>query len=198
MSDSTAPEWARLALSWSQVQRLCTDLPRSCTLDDAMQIIESMRQEAMGPGLLTVHQNLSVSRGSSEAGNPDVMVLQRLWTSQADSYPVGGRKYKKRTPWSDQLLCRAEVYVGEGVEALRQVFDDHALIESLGLQAVVNVPLLDSQLRCFATFNVLGTAPRWSAQERMLISLLARLATPLVERAVVNETGWTKPPGVHA
>jgi hypothetical protein len=173
-------------LSLSHIQRLCVDLPRAGGFDAAMQLIESVRHDALGPGLLTVHVNLSNPAFSSEAGDSGPMVLQRLWTSHAQSYPVGGRKHKALTPWSEQLLLRAEVFVGEGVEVLRQVFDDHALIESLGLQAVVNVPLLDAQGRCFATFNVLGTSAKWTQTQHMWILLLSALATPVVKQATLN------------
>lgn len=175
-------------LSHSHIQRLCVDLPRAESFDAAMQLIESVRHDVLGPGLLTVHVNLSNPAFSPEPGDSGLIVLQRLWTSHAQSYPVGGRKHKALTPWSEQLLLRAEVFVGEGVEVLRQVFDDHALIESLGLQAVVNVPLLDTQGRCFATFNVLGTSAQWTQTQRMWILLLATLATPVVKQAAMSTT----------
>lgn len=175
-------------LSHSHIQCLCVDLPRAESFDAAMQLIESVRHDVLGPGLLTVHVNLSNPAFSPEPGDSGLIVLQRLWTSHAQSYPVGGRKHKALTPWSEQLLLRAEVFVGEGVEVLRQVFDDHALIESLGLQAVVNVPLLDTQGRCFATFNVLGTSAQWTQTQRMWILLLATLATPVVKQAAMSTT----------
>ena len=95
---------------------------------------------------------------------------------------MAGRKRKTMMPWTRQLLRRAEVFIGEGEEALAEVFDDHARIAALGLKAVVNVPLLDDEGRCCATFNALGPRPCWLPQEVMSLRLLAVLATPAVRR----------------
>jgi GAF domain-containing protein len=73
-------------------------------------------------------------------------------------------------------------FLGEGDAILVEVFDDHALIASLGLHAVVNVPLLAGG-RCVATFNVLGIRSQWQPHELMLARLLAVLATPWVLQA---------------
>lgn len=128
----------------------------------------------LGHGLLTVNLN-----ATPESANDEAVELQRLWSSDPVAYPVGGRKRKPMTPWARQLLRRGEVFVGEGDASLAAVFDDHALIASLGLQAVINVPVLAGG-RCRATFNVLGSRPRWQSHEVLLARLLAVLATPWV------------------
>ncbi|MDB5878324.1 MAG: hypothetical protein JWQ41_1738 [Variovorax sp.] len=60
----------------------------------------------------------------------------------------GGRKHKTLTLWTQQLPRRAEVFVTEGEHALAAVFDDARLIQSVGLKAVVNVPLVNSEECC--------------------------------------------------
>jgi GAF domain-containing protein len=158
-------------------ERLCDALPRAATFDAAMAHIEAVRLALLGPGLLTVNLNATTADDP-----PDEVQLQRLWSSDLKAYPVAGRKRKTLTPWTRQLLVRAEVFVGEGDAALAEVFDDHALIAALGLRAVVNVPLLEDG-RCAATFNVLGTRASWAPGEIALVKLLALLATPWVLRA---------------
>lgn len=158
-------------------ERLCNALPRAATFDAAMGHIEAARLALLGPGLLTVNLNATTSDDP-----PDEVQLQRLWSSNPQAYPVAGRKRKTLTPWTRQLLVRAEVFIGEGDATLAEVFDDHALITALGLRAVVNVPLLEDG-RCAATFNVLGTRARWMPEEIALVKLLALVATPWVLRA---------------
>ena len=153
---------------------LCEALPRASNPNAALQILEQVRQMLLGDGLLTVNLNATPDRIGDE-----VVELQRLWSSRPEAYPVAGRKSKAMTPWARQLLQHCEVFVGEGDAILTEVFDDHVLIASLGLQAVVNVPLLVGG-RCVATFNVLGARPQWRPQEVTLIRLLAVLATPWV------------------
>lgn len=155
-------------------ERLCDALPQAVALDAVLRHIETARQDLLGPGLLTVNLN-----ATAPDDPPDEVQLQRLWSSDPQAYPLAGRKRKTLTPWTRQLLLRAEVFVGEGEAALAEVFDDHALIAALGLRAVVNVPLLEDG-RCVATFNVLGTRPRWEPREIAFVRLLALLATPWV------------------
>jgi hypothetical protein len=168
---------AMLCLPMDLCRVLTHDLPRSRTMDAALQCIDDVRKRTLGDGLLTVNVDASPAHDDG-----DTIDLQRVWTSDAAAYPVGGRKRKTLTPWTRQLLRGAQMFVGEGDAALREVFDDHARITALGLHAVANVPLLDAQGRCAATFNLLGVRPTWQPQELALVQLLALLATPWVLR----------------
>jgi hypothetical protein len=174
---------------------LCHDLPRARDLDGALRIVDGVRESLLGPGLLTVNLNSSAG-ATAPAGAEDVIDLQRIWTSNPQAYPVAGRKRKTMTPWTLQLLRRAEVFVGEGDEVLAGIFDDHALIASLGLRAIVNVPLLDGAGACFATFNLLGQRPQWKPEEVLLVRLLALLATPAIGRAAAD-AGMAAPEAVR-
>ena len=163
---------------------LCHELPRALSLDAAMQVVEHVRHSLMGYGLLTVNLDVTLAHeGVSHA--IETIDLQRIWTSNPVAYPLSGRKSKAMTLWTQQLLKRAEVFVGEGEETLACAFEDHVLIASLGLRAVINVPLLDKNGVCFATFNVLGPEPKWQSQDLLLVRLLAILATPAVHRAAL-------------
>lgn len=164
-----------LGLPASAVQALCRELPRAPQLDAAMQVIERVRQLLLGDGLLTVNQVQWPEEKQAE-----VIDLQRIWSSRPAEYPVAGRKRKQLTPWTRQLLLSSEIFIGEGPEALKQVFDDNRLILSMGLQSVFNVPLVGADGQCFATFNVLGTRQHWTAVQRLQIELLAAFARPWV------------------
>ena len=152
-------------------------LGKAVTCDDALRAIHIALVSVLGHNLLTV--NLDATQPNDP---PDEVQLQRLWTSDPGAYPVGGRKRKTLTPWTRQLLQRAEVFIGEGDAALAAVFEEHQSIAARGLHSVVNVPLLQRE-RCVATFNVLGTRPEWRAREVAAIQHLALLATPWVLRA---------------
>jgi hypothetical protein len=156
---------------------LLDELPRAADFATALQTMERVRQELLGDGLLTVNH----VQQPANAESTEVIDLQRIWSSRPAEYPVAGRKRKALTPWTRQLLLSGEIFIGEGQPALRQVFDDSPLILSMGLQSVMNVPLLRADA-CFATFNVLGTRPHWTALEKQQIELLAALALPWVAR----------------
>lgn len=172
-----------LELPASACHALLTELPRAPGWSAAMGIIDAVRQQLLGPGLLTVNRVCDSLPGALDAdsGRPLSLELQRIWTSDAQAYPVAGRKRKPLTPWTRQLLVRGEPFVGEGRDALAAVFDDHALIDSLGLQSVINVPLFQGDGPCFATFNVLGRQPQWPVGALETARLLAVLSTPAVQ-----------------
>lgn len=168
-------------LSVDICERLCDALARSRgegECEGALRHIEAAREAMLGPGLLTVNKVAE----RPHAASPDFQ-LQRVWTSNPDDYPVGGRKRKAPTPWTTQLLVRGEVFVGEGEGALAAAFDDSARIMALGLRSVVNVPVL-AGTDCVATFNVLGNRPDWRREEVAAIRLLAALAAPSILRLI--------------
>ena len=193
-------EAAVLGLPFEVCAALCEAVPQARTLDAAMRAIENVRNNMLGPGLLTV--NLRCDEGPAAASaspspcapspsapprsQPEqgaTVALQRLWSSDPAAYPVAGRKRKAWTAWTRQLFQRGEVFIGEGAPALAAAFDDHARIASLGLRAVVNVPLRDAvNGEPFATFNVLSQRDHWQPQEVWLIRLLASIAMPAIVR----------------
>jgi hypothetical protein len=165
-----------LTLPPAAVHALCRELPRAADFDAAMQVIERVRQELLGDGLLTVNHVEWPTPGAPG----EIIDLQRIWSSSPNEYPVAGRKRKTLTPWTRQLLLASEIFIGEGPAALAEVFDDNRLILSMGLQSVMNVPLVGADGQCFATFNVLGTRAQWTEGERLRIEMLAAFARGLV------------------
>jgi hypothetical protein len=106
---------------------------------------------ALGPCLLTINQLDDTRRP---------LRLTRVASSDPLAYPVGGHKDKVNTPWTQQVLIRGEVFIGEGDSAIEQAFDDARLILSLGWRCVINQPLrLDARIA--GTFNLLSALPAW-------------------------------------
>jgi GAF domain-containing protein len=177
MAGAAADPALRALLPLHVCESLCDGLAACTDLDEALACIERARQELLGPGLLTV--NVDATRRDDPPGE---FQLRRAWSSNRADYPVGGRKHKVPTPWTEQLLVRGEIFIGEGEHAIAAAFDDAPRIAALGLRAVINVPLL-ADSRCRATFNVLGVRPRWRAEEVATVRLLALLAQPFILRA---------------
>jgi len=91
--------------------------------------------------------------------HPQHMELERLFSSNPETYPPGGRKQKRGTAWGQHVLIEQKVFVGEGSEAIQQSFEDHETIKRLGLQSIINIPI-SSDARCLGTLNILMTLPR--------------------------------------
>lgn len=75
------------------------------------------------------------------AFDAEAMTVQRLYSSNPQAYPLGGRKKKRDTEWGRQVLERGKAYIGRSVDDIRASFDDHETILGLGLGAVLNMPV---------------------------------------------------------
>jgi len=97
--------------------------------------------------------------------------VERIYSSNEQAYPVGGRKLKRDTGWSRKVLAEHQVLLSAGDEGIRESFDDHAIIFGLGLHSCVNVPLV-SNGKCIGTLNVLRAHAEWSEDEIALVRAL--------------------------
>ena len=104
--------------------------------------VDALVQAVMGHLLFTI---LRVH----EAG----LEVERIYSSNTAAYPVGGRKKKQGTPWSKVVLDKGEVFIARTPDEVRATFDDHALIFSLGIGSIMNVPIGYGGRR-LATMNI--------------------------------------------
>jgi len=88
-------------------------------------------------------------------------IVERVYSSNEQAYPVGGRKVKKESDWSRHVLVEHRVLVSAGDDAIRKHYNDHAIIFGLGLHSCVNVPLVCAG-KCIGTLNVLRAQAEWS------------------------------------
>ena len=83
--------------------------------------------------------------------------VERAYTSNAEAYPLSGRKPRRDTPWSRQVLVRGEPYYANDAAGIRFAFEDAEKILGLGLGAVINVPVKEGE-RVLGTLNFLREA----------------------------------------
>jgi hypothetical protein len=92
--------------------------------------IDELAQTSFGHRLFTVMRYLPVTEE-----------VERVYTTDAAAYPLGGRKLKRDTGWSRQVLGAGEAYFANDAAGIRAAFDDAEKILGLGLGAVINVPV---------------------------------------------------------
>lgn len=109
------------------------------------------------------------------------VALVRLYSSDPVAYPPGGSKQKRGMPWGEHVLLNRRIYVGEGPDAIRASFDDHTAILSLGLQSVINVPVVVGDV-CLGTVNFLMREARVQETHVSFARLAAYLAAPGFQR----------------
>jgi GAF domain-containing protein len=102
-------------------------------------------------------------------------IVERLYSSNPAAYPAGGRKTKRDTGWSRKVLVEHRVLVSAGDDAIRESFEDHALIFGLGLHSCVNIPLVSAG-QCIGTLNVLRAQADWSEDEVAVVRALGLAA----------------------
>ena len=103
------------------------------------------------------------------------MQVERLYSSNPAAYPVGGRKNKKATAWGQQVLIERQLFIGEGEAAIRAAFDDHALMHSLGVLSIINVPVVWRDA-CLGVLNFACPLPRVDARQVATARLFGLIA----------------------
>jgi hypothetical protein len=83
--------------------------------------------------------------------------VERVHTSDPAAYPLGGRKPRRDTAWSRQVLVRGEPYYANDPAGIRAAFEDADKLLGLGLGAVINVPVKEGD-RVLGTLNFLREA----------------------------------------
>ena len=100
------------------------------------------------------------------------MVVERIHSSNPEAYPVGGQKPKRESAWRHHVLEEGKVFIGHNSDDIRWVFDDSELILSLGLQAVLNVPVKCAG-RVVGTMNLLDRTAHYTVQDAETATAIA-------------------------
>jgi hypothetical protein len=66
---------------------------------------------------------------------------KRLYSSNTDSYAIGGFKSIESNAWSKQVIDQQKAFIAHKHSELATVFFDHELIAQLGLGSVINWPV---------------------------------------------------------
>jgi hypothetical protein len=104
--------------------------------------------------------------------------VERVHTSDPEAYPLAGRKPRRDTAWSRQVLVRGEPYYANDEAGIRAAFEDAEKILGLGLGAVINVPVKNGS-RVLGTLNFLREAGGYRPEHVQEAIAIAALAKPL-------------------
>ena len=105
--------------------------------------------------------------------------VERVHTSNPEAYPLAGRKPRRDTPWSRQVLVRGEPYYANDATGIRFAFEDAEKLLGLGLGAVMNVPVKSDE-RVLGTLNFLREAGAYRLQHLSEALALAKEAVDLL------------------
>lgn len=124
-----------------------------------------MPQTPQGP-FQTLHQETAAQVGGRIftilALDPAQALAWRAYTSHPVEYPVTGMKPVLKDAWHARVIERGESFVANSLEEFSALFEDHELIQSLGCEAVVNLPVADGN-DVIGVVNVLDRAGHFTA-----------------------------------
>jgi GAF domain-containing protein len=99
--------------------------------DQAFGALQALAQATVGTKLFTY---MSVDMTAELA--------RRAYTSDPANYPTSGTKPIRYDSWFDIVHKQRQYFVANTIEDIAKVFPDYELINSLGCQSVVNMPVV--------------------------------------------------------
>jgi GAF domain-containing protein len=130
--------------------------------------LELLSSETIG------HQLFTVMRFDSARSE-----VQRIYSNMPSAYPAGGRKQKKASAWTNQVLSEMKVFRGTEPANIRSAFDDHETILGLGLGSVLNIPVV-FEGHCQGTMNLLHQAGWYRPEDERIGLLLGTFLIPVL------------------
>ncbi len=107
---------------------------------------------------------------------PDHQEVERIYTTNAEVYPVTGRKPIYDDAWTEQVIHQAQTYLASSTQEMIPFFPDLDTIKSLGLGSVINMPLVDEG-KVIGTLNILDREYFYQAEH---VTKLVPFAQPII------------------
>ena len=103
--------------------------------------------------------------------------VERVYSSDTSAYPVGGRKKKQDTHWGRVVLKQGQIFVARTPDEVKRAFADYELIFSLGIGAIMNVPIGLAGRR-LGTMNISHKANWFTDEDAEKGRVIAAILTP--------------------
>ena len=112
--------------------------------------LDAMVQDTIGARLFTT-MLLDRKRG----------VARRNYSNMPDAYPASGEKSMQQNAWSDLVERRQQTFVANSIAEIAAVFPDYELIQSLGCESCINIPVVIGG-QVLGTLNCLDVAGHYT------------------------------------
>ncbi|MGR3661740.1 MAG: GAF domain-containing protein [Paracoccaceae bacterium] len=114
--------------------------------------LEKLTQDRIGAKLFTL---MEIDR--------EKRVARRSYSNMPVAYPVSGEKPMMQNAWSEIIEGRHEIFVANSIEEIAEVFDDYELIQSLGCESCLNLPIV-IRGELWGTLNCLDVAGHYTKE----------------------------------
>jgi hypothetical protein len=139
---------------------------------DTYKAVERLAAETCGWRLLTILKYIEADQ-----------VVERVSSSDEKAYPLGGRKPLDKIASSHGAMEHGGIFLAGTKADVKEAFFDHELIFSLGITAIMNVPIRHAGRR-LGTLNFCGEEGNYHEREMQIGRVLAGLLTPALLKAV--------------
>lgn len=111
-----------------------TDITKALASADQPQAtfaaVDALVQDTIGAKLFTI---MEIDR--------DKGVARRSYTNMPGAYPATGEKPLRDDAWSEQVQNKRQIFVANTIDEIAAVFNDYELIQSLGCESCLNLPI---------------------------------------------------------
>jgi GAF domain-containing protein len=147
----------------------CPERTLALSSDDVFSSLHKAAQDGAGVRLFTI------SLVDRQAG-----LSRRAYTSHPDVYPVTGTKPLEMDDWARHVIDGKKTFVANTTAEFASLFFDHALINALGCQSAVNIPVIDGD-EAIGTVNLLDVEGHFTPERlAQLEELVSRQSQQLV------------------
>jgi len=153
-------------LSIEDVAHLIALAGKSADPGRLYRAVQRIAAETIGWRLFTILRHVEADQA-----------VERLHSSDVEAYPVGGRKPLAKIGASHAALEKGEAVLAATKEDVQRAFFDHELIFSLGITAILNVPIRHAG-RHLGTLNLCGEEGMYGAADIARAKVLAGLLVP--------------------
>lgn len=119
---------------------LPADLLRAAA--DALAAPNSSAEDHLAPIATWLVETHDLMLVTITARDPSDGSFLRLYSSQPGAYAAQGRKPANETDWSRHVIDEHKTFVANDYETLAQAMFDHEQIRALGMEAIVNIPVV--------------------------------------------------------
>ena len=138
----------------------------SAASNEVYRTVEAIAADTVGWRLFTVLRYVETAQA-----------VERVYSSDEKTYPVGGRKPLDKITASHGAMEEGKVFLAATKGDVRKAFFDHELIFSLGITAILNVPIRHAGRR-LGTMNFCGEEGMYGPAEIARGKILAGLLVP--------------------
>ncbi|WP_332700917.1 GAF domain-containing protein [Devosia sp.] len=162
-----------------------TDYSQAIAQFDAAIAVAKGADEAFGALQALVQATVGAKLFTFMTVDMEAEVARRAYTSDAQNYPTSGTKPIRYDSWFDIVHKERQYFVANTIADIAKVFPDYELIDSLGCQSVVNMPVVIGG-ELMGTVNMLDVEGYYTPERvqaiRDVIAVPAKLAALVAAR----------------